>query len=278
MHHKKLIGLTAALLLVVGGLAGCQNHKSSSDSSSSSKITKTSKASMQNSSSDNASSSQSSSSSSSTADTQSSSNQSSSSSTTGSELSTQNAQIKQKLGNVLLPNNDGLTSGSQSLKLTSNGNQSNYTITYRVGHQAPYATFQKKTYGSSSAAASAVNYRSTAADKGLPKVKLTSKITARQNSGAGQTYLIWNEGRWSIATHGSNVNNTNPKATAVHAAQLFDQYMLPAPQTRGAIELNVHSAKDQSRDQTIKWQDGQSVYTLAAQSVDSAVKMAASVK
>ncbi|KRM11464.1 hypothetical protein [Lentilactobacillus farraginis] len=293
MHHKKLIGLAAGLLLVVGGLSGCNSNKQgqgSNDNSSSSKVSKSSKADMQNSSSDQAASSTDQSQSSSQSAGSNTDSASSSQSTTGSRISTLNNQIAQKLGNVKLPSADGLSSGSANLNIRYAGNQNNYAFYYSVGNQAlnlndsaiqketPYATFQKKTYATQSQAAAAVDYSQVSTNKGLPKVKLNSKITGYENAGGGQRYIAWNEGRWSITVHGSVVNNTDPKKTAVQAANLFEQYMLPAPQKYGAIEFNVHSSNDHTRDQTITWQDGLSVYTLKAADMNTAIQMAASVK
>lgn len=294
MHHKKLIGLAAGLLLVVGGLSGCNSNKQgqgSNDNSSSSKVSKSSKADMQNSSSDQAASStDQSQSSSQSASSNTTDSASSSQSTTGSRISTLNNQIAQKLGNIKLPSADGLSSGSANLNIRYAGNQNNYAFYYSVGNQAlnlndnaiqketPYATFQKKTYATQSQAAAAVDYSQVSTNKGLPKVKLNNKITGYENAGGGQRYIAWNEGRWSITVHGSVVNNTDPKKTAVQAANLFEQYMLPAPQKYGAIEFNVHSSNDHTRDQTITWQDGLSVYTLKATDMSTAIQMAASVK
>ncbi|MFD1125489.1 hypothetical protein ACFQ22_09020 [Lentilactobacillus raoultii] len=296
MRHKKLIGLAAGLLLVVGGLSGCNSNKQSQGSQDNgSKVSKSSKTDMQNSSSDQSSSSatsqaQSSSNSEQSSSTAQSSSSSSQTPATSSRIGTLTDQLQQKLGNVKLPTDDGLSSQDAHLNIRYSGNQNDYTIYYSVGNQAldlnasavknetPYATFQKKTYSSTSQAASAIDYSQASTNKGLPKVKLSSQITGYENAGGGQRYISWNEGHWSIAVHGSVVNNTTPKKTAIHAVSLFDQYMLPAPQKYGAIEFNVHGANDHTRDQTISWQDGQSVYTLKGADIDTAVQMAASVK
>lgn len=292
MRHKKLIGLAAGLLLVIGGLSGCNSNKQSKGSNDNgSTVSKSSKTDMQNASSQSSSSDSSQAQSSSAqSDSTTSAGSSSTQATTGSRISNLNNQVINKIGNITLPSDDGLSSGSNNLNMRYNGTQSDYTIYYSVGNQAldlnasgvsnetPYATFQKKTYSSESTAASAVDYSQASTNKGLPKVKLSSKITGYENAGGGQRYIAWHEGRWSIAVHGSVVNNTNPKQTAIHAVNLFDHYMLPAPQKYGAIELNVHSSSDHTRDQSITWQDGLSVYTLKGVDIDTAVQMAASAK
>lgn len=200
-----------------------------------------------------------------------------------------NHELTQKLGNVTLPTSDGLTTHNGKLNIRYSGNQANYRILYSVGNQAlnlnatqtkqtPYASFQKKTYDSASAAASAVDYTKPSQNKGLPKVKLSSKITGYENAGGGQNYILWNEGNWSLAVHGSVVNHTDPKSTAVQTVNLLDGHTLPTPDNHGAIKFNVHAAKDHLRDQTISWQNGQVVYTLQGTDIRTAVAMAASVK
>lgn len=291
MRHKKIAGLAVGLLLVVGGLSGCNSNKQGQGNhDSGSKITKSSRTDMQNSSTSDSSSSESSSSQSSSSSSPAS-DQSSATApkTTGSRISTFNNQITQKLGNVKLPTTDGLGSGSQNLNMRYRGTAANYVVYYSVGSQpqnlnagavaneTAYASFQKKTYASSRQAAGAVNY-SSAASKGLPKVKLSSKITGYENAGGGQRYIAWNEGRWAVSVHGSVVNNTDPKQTAKHTVSLLDQNMLPVPESRGTISFNVHTSTDHTRDQAITWQAGRTVYTLKGQTIDTSVKMATSVK
>ncbi|MFT8909335.1 MAG: hypothetical protein ABF908_10870 [Lentilactobacillus diolivorans] len=267
MRHKKLAGLAVGLLLVVGSLSGCNSNKQSqSQHSSSSKISNASKMDMQNSSSSNQ------------------------STTNSSRIDSLNHDLTQKLGNVKLPTNDGLTTHNGKLNIRYSGKQANYQILYSVGNQAldlnatqtakqpPYASFQKKTYGSTSAAAGAIDYTKPSQNKGLPKVKLSNKVTGYENAGGGQHYLLWNEDNWSLAVHGSVVNHTDPKPTAVQTVKLLESYTLPVPNSYGAIQFNVHAAKDHLRDQSISWQDGQTVYTLKGTDINTAITMAASVK
>ncbi|MCH4164295.1 MAG: hypothetical protein LKF37_05865 [Lentilactobacillus diolivorans] len=298
MRHKKLAGLAVGLLLVVGGLSGCHSNSQSQDQhAGGSKISNASKTDMQNSST----SSTSSSSQSTQSNAQSSSatnNQSSTSNNSGtsnqaagsSRIDSLNHELIQKLGNVTLPTSDGLTTHNGKLNVRYSGNQANYQILYSVGNhaldlnatqvtkQTPYASFQKKTYGSTSAAAGAIDYTKPSQNKGLPKVKLSNKVTGYENAGGGQHYLLWNEDNWSLAVHGSVVNHTDPKPTAVQTVKLLESYKLPVPNSYGAIQFNVHAAKDHLRDQSISWQDGQTVYTLKGTDINTAITMAASVK
>lgn len=299
MRHKKLAGLAVGLLLVVGGLSGCNSNKQSQGQhAGGSKISNASKTDMQNSSTSSTNSSsqstQSSAQSSSVTRNQSSTNSNSSASnqsiTSSSRIDSLNHELTQKLGNVILPTSDGLTTHNGKLNIRYSGNEANYRILYSVGNQSldlnatqttkqtPYASFQKKTYDSATAAASAVDYTKPSQNKGLPKVKLSSKITGYENAGGGQNYILWNEGNWSLAVHGSVVNHTDPKSTAVQTVKLLDSHTLPVPNNYGAIKFNVHAAKDHLRDQSISWQDGQTVYTLQGTDIGTAVAMAASVK
>jgi len=94
-----------------------------------------------------------------------------------------------------------------------------------------------------------------------------------RSTGAGQQYITWNEGNWSISVHGSPVNNTTPKKLAVSSVTMFNSYSLPAPNTQGVVKFNVGSSS-----QVITWQDGSVVYRLKANDPAVAIRMAASMK
>ncbi|WP_283678522.1 hypothetical protein [Lentilactobacillus sp. Marseille-Q4993] len=276
----KLFKFSGVLLLalVLGGCAAGNNSSKSSNSNSSSKTE------MSNSSSQSSSDSQTSNSESTST---SSGSQASSSENQSPSFASNTKQLAAKLPGVLLPQSTGLSS-SQPVNIRYTGNSSSATVYYSVGqsnlalndkglaNKASYATLTKKDYASSSQAASNVDYQDGSQNKGLPKVNLGHSIIGRLQSGAGQQYISWNEGRWSVVVHGSPVNNTSPKKAALQTVALFEQYSLPAPQKVGSVKFE--SGQNTGLAQTITWQNGKSVYTLKANDPNVAVAMGASMK
>lgn len=203
-------------------------------------------------------------------------------------LATLNQQLTKALGNVLLPQTDGLTSGSQQLNVRYQGSQANYTVSYSVGQTAhafnsqavaketPYATVTKKTYASNQAAAQAIGHRNASDDKGLPTVDLGHQITGYLGSGAGQRYITWNEGQWSLQVHTYITQNDLGVALAKQTVNTLESYYLPAPKSVGSIELEAIST-DGLR-QVIQWQAGRVVYKVSAHDATTAIKLAASMQ
>ncbi|GHP14582.1 hypothetical protein YK48G_20070 [Lentilactobacillus fungorum] len=284
----KLYKLGGVLLLSLI-LVGCGNSSSSSKGNNSE-----SKTDMQNSSSKSASSStstQSSSSSSSQASTASSTIQSK----TGQNPQTTNGrydfasltkQLAAKLPNTLLPQSTGLGQTAKAVHIRYEGNATNSTIYYSLGNkplqlndsslksEQPYATLTKKSYASSSSAQSNLDYTSAKENASLPKIDLGHSITGHTQGGAGQQYISWNEGNWSINVHGSKLNNTSPKQLATSMVTMFESYSLPAPKTQGSIKFSVGTGQDQ----TISWQDNNVIYTLKTNDHAVGIRMAASMK
>lgn len=203
-------------------------------------------------------------------------------------LATLNQQLTKALGNVLLPQTDGLTSGSQQLNVCYQGSQANYTVSYSVGQTAqafnsqavaketPYATVNKKTYASSQAATQAIGHRNASDDKGLPTVDLGHQITGYLGSGAGQRYITWNEGQWSLQVHTYITQNDLGVALAKQTVNTLESYYLPAPKSVGSIQLEAIST-DGLR-QVIQWQAGRVVYKVSAHDATTAIKLAASMQ
>ncbi|YAB14719.1 hypothetical protein ACT5GY_08455 [Lactiplantibacillus plantarum] len=92
--------------------------------------------------------------------------------TATTRLAALNQQLTKTLGKqALVPQVDGLTSGSSKLNMRYSGDAANYTIHYSVGQQAQpfnatavvdetaYATVTKTTYATTNAAAQQVGYR-----------------------------------------------------------------------------------------------------------------------
>lgn len=274
----KLYKLGGILLLSLV-LVGCNNGNSSKQSSNNE-----SKTDMQNSSS-----------SSSSATSSSTTSQESASTTSGANNSQSDGQsydfssltqdLSSKLSDTLLPQNSGLSDTSKNIHIRYNGNSADSNIYYSVGNDAlalndasikaetPYALLTKRSYSSASDAQSHLDYTSASEIKGLPKVNLGHSIIGHTQSGAGQQYISWNEGNWSISVHGSPVNNTTPKKLAISSVDMFESYSLPAPNTQGVVKFNVGSSS-----QVITWQAGSVVYRLKANDPAVAIRMAASMK
>ncbi|WP_236684147.1 hypothetical protein [Lactiplantibacillus plantarum] len=202
-----------------------------------------------------------------------------------------NQQLTKTLGKqVLVPQVDGLTSGSSKLNMRYSGDAANYTIHYSVGQQAQpfnaaavvdettYATVTKTTYATTNAAAKQVGYRDNKSTAGLPTVDLGHQITAHIDAGAGQRYIMWNEGRWSLTVHANMMHEDAGVALAKQAVATFEQVYLPAPQSVGAITFDAISSGSGPLDQVIQWQAGKVVYQVKAQEMATAIKMAASMQ
>lgn len=295
MNYRKLIVLPLAVLLV-----GCAPQTQSSQSAASQSTTITSKASdngskqsksktaNQSDSSTKAQSSRSTTAGQSKA-VGTSSSTSASNSTAATRLTTLNQQLTKALGSqILVPQKDGLASGSAKLNMRYQGDNQNYTVKYSVGQQAKpfndtavadetaYATVTKTTYPSANTAAKQVGYRDNKSAAGLPTVALGHQITAHIDSGAGQRYIIWNEGRWSLTVHTNMMHNDAGIALAKQTVNTFETVYLPAPQSVGAITFEAISSG--GLDQVIQWQSGKVVYKVSARDTTTAIKMAASMQ
>ena len=211
--------------------------------------------------------------------------------TATSRLAALNQQLTKTLGKqALVPQVDGLTSGSSKLNMRYSGDAANYTINYSVGQQAQpfnaaavvdetaYATVTKTTYATTNAAAQQVGYRDNKSTAGLPTVDLGHQITAHIDAGAGQRYIMWNEGRWSLTVHANMMHEDAGVALAKQAVATFEQVYLPAPQSVGAITFDAISSGSGPLDQVIQWQAGKVVYQVKAQEIATAIKMAASMQ
>nr|WP_247965198.1 hypothetical protein [Lactiplantibacillus plantarum] len=211
--------------------------------------------------------------------------------TATTRLAALNQQLTKTLGKqALVPQVDGLTSGSSKLNMRYSGDTANYTIHYSVGQQAQpfnatavvdetaYATVTKTTYATTNAAAQQVGYRDNKSTAGLPTVDLGHQITAHIDAGAGQRYIMWNEGRWSLTVHANMMHEDAGVALAKQAVATFEQVYLPAPQSVGAITFDAISSGSGPLDQVIQWQAGKVVYQVKAQEMATAIKIAASMQ
>lgn len=287
----KKFALLLPIALLSFSLTACGNSKTSTESSTSS--TSKTKPSDNKTDNDNSSSKSATTTSKQLTTNNSSSNSSSNTNSSKIETSTRlenlNHQLITKLGNIALPQTDGLDQGSSNLNIRYTGSAKNYQIFYSVGdhpvafndaslmQQNSYAILQKQTFSSKSDAANQINYLPESGNKGLPTVALSKDITGYKDQGAGNTHLLWNEGRWSLSVHAHNVTHQDPIPLAKQTVALLDQYFLPAPKTIGQISFDVN-IEPGTRNQIISWQDGTSVYSLTAQNPATAIKMVASIK
>ena len=280
--------LLGASLLLVGCQSQSQNQTANSSSTKTAKVQK--KAVKKASSVSNQTTSASSSSASSSSASTSSNTDSSSLASNNARFQAFNQQLTAKLGNVLLPRLTGLTGDPGYLNVSYQGNTANFTVKYIVSYtphnlndsgltkQIPYAEFSKKTYNTSQEAQNALNnYREASNDQGLPSVTLTNNIKGYLNSGAGQRYLHWNEGNWSMTVHASVVNGEDPLTPAQTIAGLLENHYLPAPQSIGTGYFEANPTT-QTLGQTLTWQKDNVVYTLKAHSAYTGIIMAESIK
>lgn len=289
---KKSIKIFMATLVALT-LAACGNENNKKSSSSETKTTQKSDVSKKSEKTEQ--SSESSSSSSSSSSESSSSEVSSSSQSgpqqakvTGDNNTQRMAQIagalKYFLGkDALVPTKAGISSGVVNAYYTGDGN--NFTVYYikdtegknfndpSLKDKVSYITFSKKTYGSEEEAEQAVNYISGESEMGLPKVPLSGNVNATLNSGAGQRYLHWNSGKWSVTIHGTA--GKDPVPTGRKVVALLNNAYLPAPDSRGAASFTAGSG---SGNQKIEWNNGKAVYTIKGSNINSLIELAGSIQ
>ncbi|MDY0837434.1 hypothetical protein [Lacticaseibacillus paracasei] len=188
------------------------------------------------------------------------------------------------IGTTKKPTVDGLNENHNRLNMHYVSNAYGYTVYYSVGatakefnasalaNETPYATFSKTAYVSTEAAVTAVNHH--AQGTGLPAIDLGSGVQGTIDRGAGQAYLTWQAGRWSVTVHASPVMGQDPVAMSKQLVALFNQYSLPIPSQVGAANFDV---TDNRLNQTITWQEGAILYTISAHSAETAIKMASSM-
>ncbi|WP_086315674.1 hypothetical protein A5821_003184 [Enterococcus sp. 7F3_DIV0205] len=167
---------------------------------------------------------------------------------------------------------------------TSAADQGNFRILYyaedhgivvndlAVNDLQPIASFEKKTYGSADAAASAVNQ---IIDNGGSQIDLGYGIKGYQQGAAGSSFLSWQEGNWSMVVRASNIGGEVAEPLAKEAVAYLETAMLPAPQNVGQISLTA-SVSDSYQTNSVVWQIGTTVYTIQHFDAIQALKMAVS--
>lgn len=282
---KRLITVIAIMSLALLGTACHKQTDSSKESVQSSKITKKKSDTKKQSSKKSSSSGQQSNSSEQSSSSSKSQSQSSSSAVQD-RLSMITTALRQALPGEKFPQT-GINGNVATLSSRYTGNQQNYVVYYytsgdvvdfnddRLVNRQASLTLQKITYSSVSAAQNAIDYREPAS--GLPKVDLGTDIFATKEGAAGSTYLNWTEGRWSLVTRASSVNNEVGEPLAKKVVALLHTKMLPIPDQHGAINLYVSSSAA-SRMNTVSWSKGNAVYTISAVDPIMAIEAAISLE
>ncbi|GGH84149.1 hypothetical protein JOD43_001928 [Pullulanibacillus pueri] len=115
-----------------------------------------------------------------------------------------------------------------------------------------------------------------------PNIDLGHNIKGESSAGAGHSYIIWNEGRWSLSidTPTDPANQTTQfdtgKTLAKEIVDYLESHTLPAPQSIGSI--TVHAWKD-SPSITVFWQNHEMTYKISSQTDPLGVlKLAVSMK
>ncbi|URI12741.1 hypothetical protein [Ligilactobacillus salivarius] len=284
---KKSIKIFMATLVALT-LAACSNENNKKSSSSETKTTQKSSVSKKVEKSEQSDESSSSSESSSSEVSSSSQSGPQQAKVTGDNNTQRMAQIagalKYFLGkDALVPTKAGINSGIVNAYYTGDGN--NFSVYYikdtegknfndpSLKDKVSYITFSKKTYGSEEEAEQAVNYISGESEMGLPKVPLSGNVNATLNSGAGQRYLHWNSGKWSVTIHGTA--GKDPVPTGRKVVALLNNAYLPAPDSRGAASFTAGSG---SGNQKIEWNSGKAVYTIKGSNINSLIELAGSIQ
>lgn len=139
------------------------------------------------------------------------------------------------------------------------------------------ATIEGTEYKDSASAEKAINGY-VQADTSQNSVDLGHGIKGTMEGAAGHSYILWNEGRWSIKLDSPNdptyQNKTYPDGLKL--AQKIVAYLndlsLPAPHKNGVI--TIHNWQ-QEPETTIEWQHHKMTYQVTSQDPIKAIEVAA---
>lgn len=112
-------------------------------------------------------------------------------------------------------------------------------------------------------------YQTSQETQGLPVVNLGHGITGTLDSGAGQSYLHWNEGNWSFTVRASAVNGQDPTNTAKEIVNQLETTYLPAPQNQGSGTFDIATGNYQ-----LTWQKNNQVYSVTGNSPQDVIQKA----
>ncbi|UQS87209.1 hypothetical protein MOO44_03355 [Nicoliella spurrieriana] len=169
-------------------------------------------------------------------------------------------------------------SSSSSASSSSAASSSDSVASSSSSESASSATsgnpVSSKTYASREAAKNSVGYQSKASTSGLPTVNLGSGITGVKDAGAGQVFVSFNMGRWSLTVRGTEVNVSD---TATPAAKQMVAYLqthtLPVPDGYGHVSADIDS-----NETTVKWQEGATVHKVSGSTPEAALQAAIDAK
>lgn len=139
------------------------------------------------------------------------------------------------------------------------------------------ATIEATEYKDEASATASINGYTKVDATQSPNIDLGHGITAIQNAGMGHSYIIWNEGRWSIGIDSPNdptyKNKTYPDSQklAKDMVTYLNQYALPSPHNVGVISVNNWN---RSYGTTITWQYHKMTYQVTSFDPFIALKVA----
>ncbi|WP_438714357.1 hypothetical protein [Enterococcus sp. AZ109] len=257
---KKYLVLVSTLLL----LAACGGGNTPSDeslSSSTSSINRTNK----------------------TSETQDSSQQATTNSTTSTEDSSAESQLQQAYPNEQVPAVSAV-GAQQNVSMAVREENNGWIVSYyntesklplndpQLQNQTPIAQFERLIYSSAEEARAAV---APSFDGGGQAVDLGFGITGYRQSGAGSSFLNWQEGNWNLGVQASNLNDEDPVPLAQQAVEYLETAFLPIPQDAGQISLSAVSSGYESN--VVAWQVGNTVYKTMHIDPLSSLQMAVSM-
>ncbi|MBV7389597.1 hypothetical protein [Enterococcus alishanensis] len=112
-------------------------------------------------------------------------------------------------------------------------------------------------------------------DAGGQAIDLGHNIIGHQQSGAGSTYLNWQEGNWSMAIQANNLEGEDPQPLAKEIVEYLEKAFLPAPKDVGSGSFMINSSDYHSN--VVAWQEGTTVYKISNENTMNSLKMAVSM-
>ena len=144
------------------------------------------------------------------------------------------------------------------------------------------ATVEGTRYQSAASAKSQISdYRQIDFSEYDEFLDLGHSVKAAASVGLGHLHLRWNEGRWYIdvdspADPAFRIKGSpDGEQLAKNVVAYLEEYMLPAPQKIGVINISNWSGTDGS---TVRWQDNQTVYRVTSKDPMTALKIAVAMK
>lgn len=121
----------------------------------------------------------------------------------------------------------------------------------------PIARITVQHYASETKSLEEVGYMNFDESGGYEEIDLGYDITGYRDSATGQTYISWNEGRWSLSTAATTDDPQNGVDLAKEAVSFLEENILPAPNQYGSIKLDAIN-----HEHTISWQEGTTVVVV----------------